>query len=181
MAKPGALPKIGSMAGVWANARLVISTRLRDLRALSSCLQDPALVEQLHDMRIAARRLRYTLELFLDSVPSEFTEQVNTALNTCKELQELLGAIHDADVLMPQLVEQIHRELAPGLPKEHIAAPFGVHFINWEACTGLISTCRDIMVERDRAFQSINYAWREHCSAGVFAALAAAVGDDTDA
>ncbi len=181
MAKPRPLPKLGAHAGVWTNAVEVISTRLRDLLDLSPCLQDASRVEQLHDMRIAARRLRYSLEMFVDVVPTHLECIVTGALSACKELQELLGAIHDADVLMPQLVEQLHRESEPALGNDQNAAPFGVHFINWDACTGLISTCKDIMLERDNAFESASEMWRQHAESGVFAALTEAVGDGKSA
>ena len=57
--------------------------------------QDPATVEALHDMRIAAKRLRYVLELdraVLRPVRGD------GASSTLKELQDLLGEIHDCDV-----------------------------------------------------------------------------------
>jgi CHAD domain-containing protein len=59
---------------------------------------DPAEVVALHDMRIAAKRLRYILEI---TGPC-FGPYARTATRMTKELQDLLGEIHDCDVQVPE-------------------------------------------------------------------------------
>jgi hypothetical protein len=84
-------------------ARRVLAVRIAELYSYAPFIYDPARVTELHDMRIAAKRLRYTLELFKIGYPPAAAE----LLERVKELQELLGEIHDADVLEPVLTERL--------------------------------------------------------------------------
>lgn len=76
------------------NARLVVATRLEELLSWRTSLEDARLVQDLHDMRIAAKRLRYALEMFDVCFPG-----LDRSLRDLTELQEFLGDIHDLDVL----------------------------------------------------------------------------------
>ena len=88
------------------NAERIVRIRLAELCAFMPKASDPAQVEALHDMRIAAKRLRYVLEV---TEPC-FGPFVPTAIKWTKELQELLGEIHDCDVQLPE-VERFALEL----------------------------------------------------------------------
>ena len=55
-------------------------------------LNDPLKVEELHDLRIACKKLRYLLEL----LPDEHQGALKTR-KTLQRLQDILGAIHDYD------------------------------------------------------------------------------------
>jgi hypothetical protein len=70
--------------------------------------EDPAEVVALHDMRIAAKRLRYILEL---SAPC-FGPYAPKAARQVKEVQDLLGEIHDCDVQGPEAAAFAERLLA---------------------------------------------------------------------
>ena len=50
-------------------------------------------------MRIAAKRLRYVLEI----TESCFGEEAVAARRAAKELQTILGDIHDCDVMLPRV------------------------------------------------------------------------------
>ena len=80
-------------------------TRLRKLvsRSFTPRALDPEEVVALHDMRIAAKRLRYILEVTADTC---FGPYAKTALKRIKDLQDLLGEIHDCDVQLPRVVER---------------------------------------------------------------------------
>jgi hypothetical protein len=79
------------------NMARVIAVRLDELYSFIPAALDPAEVEQLHDMRIAAKRLRYLLEL----AEPLFGAGARPAAKVVKGLQDLLGEIHDCDELMP--------------------------------------------------------------------------------
>ncbi len=64
---------------------------------------DPARVTELHDMRIAAKRLRYVLEI----TGHCFGEIGDEAESFAKDLQGLLGEIHDCDVLIPRVDQEL--------------------------------------------------------------------------
>jgi CHAD domain-containing protein len=56
-------------------------------------------VEELHEMRIAAKWLRYTMELFAPA----YADGLKRSLNRVKRIQELLGDLHDSDVRLELL------------------------------------------------------------------------------
>ena len=89
------------------NAQRIVAARLAELFAFAPAVLDERRVRELHDMRIAAKRLRYVLEV--TAAPC-FGPYARTAAKRAKELQDLLGEIHDCDVQLPRV-----RELAAAL------------------------------------------------------------------
>src|SRR4051812_14740573 len=87
------------------NMRRVMIVRIDELFGFIPAALVPANVEQLHDMRIAAKRLRYLLEL---SEPL-FGPPARKAAKVVKGLQDLLGEIHDCDELMPLVDNHVAR------------------------------------------------------------------------
>jgi hypothetical protein len=90
-------------ASVSENARLIIESRLREMLSFAPWVGDPANVEQIHNLRIAAKRLRYSLELFRFSLPSG----AGGLIDEVKEIQEHIGDMHDADVMIERVLEGI--------------------------------------------------------------------------
>jgi len=80
------------------NAERIVRTRLDELCGFMPAAADPEQVVALHDMRIAAKRLRYVLEV---TGPC-FGPYAKTATMIARELQDLLGEIHDCDVQIPE-------------------------------------------------------------------------------
>jgi hypothetical protein len=91
------------------NAERIVRTRLDELYSLTPKALNPKRVKALHDMRIAAKRLRYVLEI----TSFCFGPYASTATKRAKELQDLLGEIHDCDELLPR-VRAVQRELRDG-------------------------------------------------------------------
>jgi CHAD domain-containing protein len=75
------------------NARRIIAVRAQEVLDLAVVAQDPFEMKALHDLRIAAKRLRYVLEL---TGPEAVVKQL-------KDLQDVLGDIHDCDVHLPAI------------------------------------------------------------------------------
>jgi CHAD domain-containing protein len=90
------------------NAERIILVRLDELCGFMPRAADPAEVVALHDMRIAAKRLRYILEI---TGPC-FGSYTKTATKLTKELQDLLGEIHDCDVQLPDIAAFAERLVA---------------------------------------------------------------------
>jgi CHAD domain-containing protein len=80
------------------NAALIVRTRLDELRSFADDALDPSAATTQHDMRIAAKRLRYALEIVEDC----FGADAVAARRAAKELQSVLGEIHDCDVMLPR-------------------------------------------------------------------------------
>ena len=83
------------------NAERIVRVRLDELCGFMPQAADPEEVVALHDMRIAAKRLRYILEV---TGPC-FGPYAKNATKLAKELQDLLGEIHDCDVQIPATAE----------------------------------------------------------------------------
>ncbi len=80
------------------NAARIVRTRLDELRSLAQPALDPSAATAQHDMRIAAKRLRYVLEI----TGSCFGAEAAAARDAARELQGVLGEIHDCDVMLPR-------------------------------------------------------------------------------
>lgn len=98
-----------------AQAAPLVAPRLAELLELSASISDPSKVTELHQMRIAAKRLRYTLETFTAC----FGQPLLDKINDTKLLQEQLGTIHDDDVWMDKL--HLYQN-EPGLPPDQVEA-----------------------------------------------------------
>ena len=71
-----------------------LAGRLDAVHAHADGLADPTNVDEHHAMRIAAKKLRYTMEM----VSPVFGSALDSPLLAAKELQTLLGEVHDCDV-----------------------------------------------------------------------------------
>ncbi|HEX8054265.1 MAG TPA: CHAD domain-containing protein [Thermoleophilaceae bacterium] len=101
--------------------RRIAGTRLGEVHSFDPAVRDPAAVEELHDMRIATKRLRYVLEM---SEPV-LGGPARLGAKRAKKLQDLLGEIHDCDEHLPLVERHIARLRAEDAAAVRAAAPRG--------------------------------------------------------
>lgn len=157
------------------NAARIVLVRIGELRKLATKALERGAGSIQHDTRIAAKRLRYVLEVngFC------FGRAAVTARNRTKELQDLLGEIHDADVMLPRLarhraalieadVEAVRRragdaeDLDPGLVAR---APHRTSYRGLDVLEVHLSARRDLLFER------FTERWRDSEERGIWRAL----------
>jgi len=108
MSKALSLFAVDPAGSLGDNAPLMLYTRYSEMIYFAAHIQDPANVSDLHNMRISAKRLRYTLEIFVPAYEennSEYTE----ILGEIKSCQEQIGDIHDCDVRIEQIREYLNQ------------------------------------------------------------------------
>ncbi|MBN2580750.1 MAG: CHAD domain-containing protein [Pirellulales bacterium] len=76
-----------------------VTDRQEELLAFRDCVEQPENAERHHAMRIALKRLRYTMEI---SRPL-YDKRLDPCLEKVKRLQTLLGDLHDCDVWQDRL------------------------------------------------------------------------------
>ncbi len=91
--------KLDPEAPLAENAARIVRVRLSELRSFGPKALDPERSRDQHDMRIAAKRLRYVLE----TTESCFGSAGPVARRRAKDLQSVLGEMHDCDVMLPRV------------------------------------------------------------------------------
>jgi hypothetical protein len=161
------------------NAARIIHTRLDELRSFVPHVLDPMEVEAQHDMRIAAKRLRYVLEV----TGFCFGKPAVAARRGARELQGLLGEIHDCDVMLPRVQAQIEVLRADDAravllrageaedldPRLAARAPHRTVYRGLELLAVHLRARRALLFERFREF------WQAETSKGTWARLETAV------
>jgi CHAD domain-containing protein len=144
-------PVLDPRRPIGESAARIIAFRIDELLALERHIRDPLRVAELHEMRIAAKRLRYTLEIFAPLYGPEFA----AAIEAVKSIQEQLGFIHDADVLVPEIVAHVRRELHPD--DDQVTA--GVFGFDLDAAAGMIALCRRRRAARQSMYRAFLRDW----------------------
>lgn len=99
MARARPIKGLDSQAPTGKNARIIAKVRLEDLYSWESYVDNPYNIRELHNMRIAAKRLRYTFEVFEDVLPNQSKPIVEELV----KIQDELGILHDTDVMIALL------------------------------------------------------------------------------
>jgi hypothetical protein len=161
------------------NAARIILTRLNEVRSFAPKALEPDASKVQHDMRIAAKRLRYVLEV----TGFCFGKQADNARRRARELQDLLGEIHDCDVMLPRVNRQIEELRASDAravllrageaddldPKLVTRAPNRTAYRGLELLAVHLRARRALLFERFREF------WQAEASKGTWAKLERAV------
>ena len=86
-------------------SRAIILDRLKELEKLSNGLFRPFDVETLHEMRIAAKRLRYAIELFQQC----WGRSIASYAKRAAQMQTALGDVHDCDVWIESFGNEVNK------------------------------------------------------------------------
>ena len=100
--KARAIEGLDPSGPLMANVGRIVSVRLDELRGLADEALAPDAGKAQHDLRIAAKRLRYVLEIFAPCLGGE----AEPARSAAKRLQSVLGDLHDCDLMLSK-IEQI--------------------------------------------------------------------------
>jgi CHAD domain-containing protein len=140
--------------------------RLRKLLGFQACLLRPEDQEAHHAMRIAAKRLRYTLEI----AGTVFKDELSASIQAVRRVQTLLGDIHDCDVWLAHLDAFAEAE------REKIRSRFGSDAPFARLETGIEYLRDERRTCRRRAFRELVEKWdelsREAAWEGLVAVLA---------
>ncbi len=103
MAKPKPIRGLSADEPFFASAQQVFSVRIEELWGWAKHLPHEDRVRELHDMRIAAKRLRYGIEFYEPC----FRGDIGGLIEEFKRLQDLLGEVHDYDMWQVMLRQRI--------------------------------------------------------------------------
>jgi CHAD domain-containing protein len=137
-------------------AQRIVAVRLDELCGFMPAAADPDEVQTLHDMRIAAKRLRYVLEL----TDFCFGPYAAKAAKRARQLQDLIGEIHDCDVTLPR-VQALLDEVGPDDP----------------ATPGLEAIAHRVRERRKHLFHDFRHLWRKLSREGFRARLEYAISE----
>ncbi len=103
MSRAWSVDDVDPDASVIDNARRILAVRIAEFYSFEPIVRHPELSEALHDLRISAKRLRYTLELFRP----QFGKAGERQIERVKKIQETLGALHDHDVRIDLIGDEL--------------------------------------------------------------------------
>jgi CHAD domain-containing protein len=140
------------------NAERIVRVRLDEMLSF-----DPHDQVELHEMRIAAKRLRYVLEV----THSSFGAYASDAVKVVKGMQDLLGEIHDCDVQIPDvhaLMEQLIAEDAAAMAEASIGSKdvdpaYAQEAPNRHAYAGLAALLAHLRARRRHLFGRFLAEW----------------------
>ena len=138
-------------AYVFSNIEKMIRPLLEGLLSVEPYVSQPQENVKLHEMRIAAKRLRYALEIFEPLYENGMTE----ARQAAKKVQSLLGDLHDCDVWAGLVQEFLASE------KERMIEFFG-HARGFRRLKpGIIALGEDRRAMRGKVYEEFAEYWHK--------------------
>ncbi|MDE2518779.1 MAG: CHAD domain-containing protein [Methanocorpusculum sp.] len=149
----GKLEKTETTTAVSYNtAYYAISFAAEQVKLYAKALADPERVTAHHEMRIAAKKLRYTMETYRDL----YGDGLAPAIRMVKDLQDYLGDMHDCDVWT---------EFLPGFlaeEEEMCAAYFGNTGFMETIRPGIAAIVEDRKTKRTKLHAEVNIFWKKN-------------------
>lgn len=131
--------------------------------AFEEYVEQPERADELHAMRIAAKRLRYTIEMFAPLYPD--SRGLKPYLSAVKEAQELLGQIHDCDIWIEQLPVFMDQERKRSQRYYGHDRPF------FRLLPGLRAFQQDRQQQRGQAYDRFRQCWLDWRSSALWKEL----------
>ena len=164
------------------NAARILRVRVRELRSFAPAALEPERSTEQHDMRIAAKRLRYVLE----TTAFCFGRPAEEARRAAKQLQDVLGELHDCDVMAPRIAahaaelrdrdaESVRERAAGADDLEPSLAARAPHRTSYRGL-GVLSV--HVEARRRLLFDRFVELWHEHERAGTWKRLERALEPD---
>jgi CHAD domain len=182
--------KVDPSGPLGENAAKIVRSRADELRSFAPEALEPGATKAQHDMRIAAKRLRYVLEV----TEFCFGEAARTARRRARDLQDLLGEMHDCDVMLPRVQAEIERlraedartVLLQAADADDLDPALVAHAPNRAVYRGLELLCVQLRARRALLFERFRQSWQAEVSKGTWAKLEQALderqpGDDRSA
>jgi hypothetical protein len=169
MAKAIEIGDLDAHAEARAALPAIFGTRIAELWGWAAHMPHPERVRELHDMRIAAKRLRYCFEFFTPCFSG-----IGEALKRFKKLQDYLGELHDCDVWVDYLRDQLDdafaalahkrkalRRFVGADPDLRVEAQALEHEMAHGPAAGLLMMLTDVVERRDRLYGELLAYWAE--------------------
>lgn len=139
-----------------------ITVRLDEMLVYQASLDDPLDQQQHHAMRIAAKRLRYTIEVFKPA----YEGHLDGCLAIVKQLQTLLGDLHDCDVWIEQLPAMLDDE------RRRIVRRYGHAGPLERLEPGIRRLQAERQRQREELFEQLRKFWQEQTRQGTWESIA---------
>jgi CHAD domain-containing protein len=131
--------------------RAHIGDRKEELMDCARSLDDPEDIRGHHQMRIAAKKLRYTLEIS----NRVYEGRLDDFIGAFKRVQSLLGDVHDCDVWVQNIDEFLEQERLATVKYFGSAQPFN------RLKPGLLLVCEDRAQHRRQVFGELVKYWED--------------------
>jgi CHAD domain-containing protein len=138
-----------------------IRAELNEFLRYESFIREPENIDKLHAMRIAGKHLRYTMEVFAPL----YHDDLHPFIILMKNIQDLLGEIHDNDVWVNWLPKFIEKEQA------RVEEYFGNTGPLLRLLPGLHHLIEDRQEAREKAYQTFLLTWDSIAAENAWQAL----------
>lgn len=139
--------------------RDIVHARFAELQNDSRSLYRPFSIEPLHRMRIAAKRLRYAIELCAEC----YGKSLAPFAQAVSDMQTSLGELHDCDVWIEELglrLEALQGERRPTQESANTATPATFHIIENQIAAN-VWLLRHFTKERTKHYRDALALWHE--------------------
>lgn len=138
-----------------------IRTELNEFLSYQPFIREPENMDKLHAMRISGKHLRYTMEVFAPV----YSGELDPFILLMKNIQDILGEIHDDDVWVNWLPKFIEKE------KKRVEDYFGNTGPIVRLLPGLNHYVEDRQNAREKAFQTFLATWDSIAAENAWQAL----------